>query len=303
MNSRKNSSSHPLKTKAKALRKYLAEQGIELGHGKCLEAVARQHGYRTWDVASTKVVVPELPPHWGVVEIRGEDGGFEANWGAEHHDTFETREEAVEYARQTWGEASGLLWSEYVALMSGRISETPTHLRDPVFGEIGGERERQDRKWGGPSHDDEHSTNDFVAYINQHAGKAVDAPLSDQRTQMIKVAALAVAVVEKIDRQVEEGLKPSPLSGYGVASAFNTPECEGKKVCRVLLSARRHKDLGTWGRSCWDEESLRAGVFGQVWGATVEIQEMSDNELILVDDEETRYRFTITPDGGTVPVV
>ena len=52
MNNRKNSSTNPLKTQAKALRTYLSEQGIELGHGKCLEAVAGMYGYKNWDAAS-----------------------------------------------------------------------------------------------------------------------------------------------------------------------------------------------------------------------------------------------------------
>lgn len=48
---RKNSSTKPLKIEAKVLRKYLAEQGIELGHSKCLEAVAQMHGFKNWDTA------------------------------------------------------------------------------------------------------------------------------------------------------------------------------------------------------------------------------------------------------------
>lgn len=49
---RTNSRTAPLKTQAKALRQYLAEQGVELGHSKCLEAVARTHGFKNWDTAS-----------------------------------------------------------------------------------------------------------------------------------------------------------------------------------------------------------------------------------------------------------
>lgn len=48
----KNSSTAPLKTEAKALRKYLTEQGIELGHSKCLEAVARMRGFKNWDTVA-----------------------------------------------------------------------------------------------------------------------------------------------------------------------------------------------------------------------------------------------------------
>ena len=52
MNDSRNSSAAPLKTQAKALRQYLAEQGIEFGHSKCLEAVARSHGHKNWNTAS-----------------------------------------------------------------------------------------------------------------------------------------------------------------------------------------------------------------------------------------------------------
>lgn len=79
--------------------------------------------------------------------------------------------------------------------------------RHQIFGEINDERNHQDAKWGGPDHDDDHSLNDFVAYITLHAGKAVDVEVHEQREQMIKVAALATAVVEKLDRATE---RPAP---------------------------------------------------------------------------------------------
>jgi len=49
---RKNSSTvTSLKTQAKLLRQALADEGIELGHVKCLHAVARSHGYKNWNAA------------------------------------------------------------------------------------------------------------------------------------------------------------------------------------------------------------------------------------------------------------
>lgn len=77
-------------------------------------------------------------------------------------------------------------------------------MNQQIYDDIRNERELQSRAWGGPEHDDEHSINDFIAYIAKHAGKAVDGTVSDQRRQMIRVAALAVAVVEKLDRQKPE---------------------------------------------------------------------------------------------------
>jgi hypothetical protein len=71
MNNRKSPSTALLKTKAKALRAYLAEQGIDLGHGKCLEAIARQHGFKNWDAASGTLKAE--PVHSGPVPQNGED--------------------------------------------------------------------------------------------------------------------------------------------------------------------------------------------------------------------------------------
>lgn len=72
--------------------------------------------------------------------------------------------------------------------------------RESIFADINAERGYQDEKWGGPVHDDEHSVHDFVAFITKYAGNAVEASAFDQRKALIKVAALAVAAVEKIDR-------------------------------------------------------------------------------------------------------
>jgi hypothetical protein len=69
-----------------------------------------------------------------------------------------------------------------------------------IYDEIRDERQRQDAKHGGAEHDDAHSVNDFIAFIAKHSGRAVDADPRRARTHMIRVAALAVAVVEKIDR-------------------------------------------------------------------------------------------------------
>ena len=71
------------------------------------------------------------------------------------------------------------------------------------------ERNRQDRKWGGPDHDDTHSVAEFVQIITDYAGwarqmasKGSDAKA---RRRLIQVAALAVAAVETIDRAKDTG--------------------------------------------------------------------------------------------------
>lgn len=73
-----------------------------------------------------------------------------------------------------------------------------------VLDEVKQERERQDKKWGGKTHDDQHTTSEFVQLIEDYAGWArvmAGMDSSDKsRRRLIQVAALAVAAVESIDR-------------------------------------------------------------------------------------------------------
>ncbi len=64
--------------------------------------------------------------------------------------------------------------------------------------EILSERYRQDEKWGGPGHDDQHGPHNWIAYIVRHAGRAVMWPWDRSlfRKQMVKVGALAIAAIE-----------------------------------------------------------------------------------------------------------
>lgn len=75
---------------------------------------------------------------------------------------------------------------------------------ETVLTDVAIERERQDAKWGGPSHDDIHRVADFVQFIEDYAGWArqMASMLSydKARHRLIQVAALAVAAVELIDR-------------------------------------------------------------------------------------------------------
>jgi len=74
-----------------------------------------------------------------------------------------------------------------------------------ILEEITTERARQDGKWGGAQHDDQHSTTEFVGFIQDYAGWArrmdqMGSP-DKARRRLIQVAALAVAAVESIDRK------------------------------------------------------------------------------------------------------
>lgn len=71
-------------------------------------------------------------------------------------------------------------------------------LREHIFVDINGEREYQIAKWGN-EFDAKNTPNDWVAYISKYLGQTVTMPFNEDvfRTQMLKVAALAVAALEQ----------------------------------------------------------------------------------------------------------
>ena len=85
-----------------------------------------------------------------------------------------------------------------------RDHDQVTELLRSVYDEMA----RQDDKWGGAEHDDQHPTQTFCGWIQNYAGWA--AQMSDgcgtegrtkARRRLVQVAALAVAAVESIDRK------------------------------------------------------------------------------------------------------
>lgn len=102
--------------------------------------------------------------------------------------------------------------------MSIEIKQPPTiaeqqarvvaaYAREAIFQEINRERHHQDLKWGGASHDDnEETVLSFMSYIVEYATASSErTSRHDVRTRAIKVAALAVALVEKLDRAAASG--------------------------------------------------------------------------------------------------
>lgn len=81
-----------------------------------------------------------------------------------------------------------------------------------ILGNIKAEREYQQERWGNEADDSVNEPNDFVAYINHYSTRWFPGgfvPYTPEtvdkfRESMIKVAAIAVAAVESIDRQREE---------------------------------------------------------------------------------------------------
>lgn len=81
-----------------------------------------------------------------------------------------------------------------------------------IYEAIRQEREYQVGKWGNDADDTLNTPNDFVSYITKYATTwfpggfepYTTGTVDEFRTSMLKVAALAVAAVESIDRQREE---------------------------------------------------------------------------------------------------
>lgn len=82
------------------------------------------------------------------------------------------------------------------------------HIHD-ILTEIQHERIRQDGKWGGAEHDDNHATLDFLGFIVDRVESASVRELTNthnlsyDRKELIEIAALAVAAVESIDRKAQ----------------------------------------------------------------------------------------------------
>lgn len=61
------------------------------------------------------------------------------------------------------------------------------------------ERDNQDKQWGGPEHDDKHNEFDWVFFIDKQLSCVDD--FDDVRGRFVKIAAIALAAVESIDRK------------------------------------------------------------------------------------------------------
>lgn len=68
--------------------------------------------------------------------------------------------------------------------------------------EVCDERAEQDAKWGGPEHDDHHTPRDWVQYLDKRLSN-ITFEMKDARDEFIKIAALAVAAIETIDRKAK----------------------------------------------------------------------------------------------------
>jgi len=91
-----------------------------------------------------------------------------------------------------------------VSDVGGVAVEIEPRNRMAIFGEIHVERQRQDDQWGGADTDDARDLRDWWTYIEHQAERAslqCVPPGVGWRSRFVKIAALAVAAIESIDRR------------------------------------------------------------------------------------------------------
>jgi hypothetical protein len=81
----------------------------------------------------------------------------------------------------------------------GDINNEPGKVR--AVADILNERTYQDEKWGGPEHDDAETEENWQKYITEYANAQGRSESYDFRKRMVKVAALALAAIESVDRK------------------------------------------------------------------------------------------------------
>lgn len=83
--------------------------------------------------------------------------------------------------------------------------DRPMRVQEQILDDIAAERVRQDAMWGGEKHDDAESQERWASFIMVYLGKYAhwDASEVTQRTNLVKLAALAVAAIESLDRKKE----------------------------------------------------------------------------------------------------
>ena len=83
-----------------------------------------------------------------------------------------------------------------------KISAVIPDSRDLILIDISEEREYQEARWG-EAFDDRNTINDWITYITSYAGSMYSFKTTDSealKKKFIKVAALAVAAIETLER-------------------------------------------------------------------------------------------------------
>ena len=69
-----------------------------------------------------------------------------------------------------------------------------------IYQEVLAERTRQDKQWGGPEHDDSHDDTQWLMFIDYQMDRCYLHP-DEVRNRLVKIAALAFAAIESLDRK------------------------------------------------------------------------------------------------------
>lgn len=121
-----------------------------------------------------------------------------------------------------------------------------------VLVDVLAERKNQDAQWGGPAHDDAHYPIHFAGYVGRQISKAIayretnDA--AAMRARFVKIAALAFAAVESIDRKAEAGRGEAPVEycystdGETYHGAYSTAEEALREGISLLYSLVTNTD-------------------------------------------------------------
>lgn len=75
--------------------------------------------------------------------------------------------------------------------------------RYDIYAAINAERDYQDAKWGGPEHDRQHHSSEWVDFIEKYLLRAKEN--LDVRKNIVRIAALAVAALEHAPDLQEDG--------------------------------------------------------------------------------------------------
>lgn len=120
----------------------------------------------------------------------------------------ERRAEGVEQGRGA-GHDDG--WRALVALVAPPSPKAAPP--EPAWvADVLAERRAQDEQWGGATHDDEHEAYEWMDYINKQVKRAQSVRNDNEafRSRLVKIAALAGAGVESIDRNTHSEPPAAP---------------------------------------------------------------------------------------------
>lgn len=91
-------------------------------------------------------------------------------------------------------------------------------VRISILEDINDERIRQDFQWGGQKHDDTHTVGQWRELRGKYEKRAIVAHKSDkylrEREDLLKIAALAVAQIESLDRQFGDEIGEQALTEF-----------------------------------------------------------------------------------------